>query len=146
MHNAGRVGGVQGIGDLRSQVEQLIQSQRLAFDAMLEGLPFQQLHSDEVIAIGFVNFIDSANVRMVKGRGRACFSLKTLDCLRIAGKFFRQELQGDETPQLEVFSLVHDPHAPAAQFFYDSIMGDCTVDHIGLIMQGTASAGVHASG
>src|SRR5437764_4934283 len=101
---------------------------------MLEGLPFQQLNSDEVIAIGFVNFIDSANVRMVKGRGRACFSLKTLDCLRIAGKFFRQELQGDETPQLEVFSLVHDPHAPTAKFFYYSNMGHYPVNHIRFIM------------
>jgi hypothetical protein len=41
MDDAAQVCGVQRIRDLRAQVEQLIQLQRLALDAVLEGLALQ---------------------------------------------------------------------------------------------------------
>jgi hypothetical protein len=40
------------------------------------------------------------------------------------GEFVGKELQGDVSAELEVFRLVHDTHAPAANLIYDAVMGN----------------------
>jgi len=44
MNDALRVGTVESIGDLNSQIEYLIQRKRLSGNGMLEGCPIQELH------------------------------------------------------------------------------------------------------
>ena len=58
------------------------------------------------------------------------FALKTSECLRVAGNFFRQKLESNETMKPRVLSLVDDAHAAAAELLDDSIMRDRRIDHI----------------
>jgi hypothetical protein len=70
MDDSLRVCRIQGVGDLDAQIEHHLDLQRLARDPMPQRLPFQQFHGDEPSSIGFVNFVDGADVRMVQ-RGRS---------------------------------------------------------------------------
>ncbi len=122
---------IQRVGNLDAEIEQLIELQRTALDAVLEGLALQQLHGDKVLAIGDVNFMDGADVWIIQRRGGPRLALEAFDSLRIAGKFRWEEFQCDKAPQLEVFGLVNHAHAAAAQLFHDSVMGDGASNHAG---------------
>ena len=58
-----------------------------------------------------------------------CFALKACQRLCIVGYIVRQELQGDKAMQLHVFGLVDHPHAAAAEFRDNAVMGDGLADH-----------------
>jgi hypothetical protein len=47
MDDALGVRGVESVGDLNRQVQQFVRLKRLASDATLEGLPFEQFHHDK---------------------------------------------------------------------------------------------------
>jgi len=47
--------------------------------------------------------VDRADVRVVQGGRSLGLPLEAAEGLRIVGKFFRKELQGDVTTELEVF-------------------------------------------
>jgi hypothetical protein len=89
-----------------------------------ERLPLQQFHGDEASPIGLVDFVDGADVRVVQ-RGRSLgLPLEATEGLRIMGEFVGQELQCDVATQLEVFRLIHNAHAPAADLAQDAVMGN----------------------
>ena len=48
------------------------------FATLLQRLALQQLHGNERVAVGFVNVIDCADVRMIQRRGGASFAFETL--------------------------------------------------------------------
>jgi hypothetical protein len=52
------------------------------------------------------------------------FSLETTEGLGIMGKFVWQELQSDVAIKLEVYPLIDDAHAPAADPADDAVMGN----------------------
>jgi hypothetical protein len=62
---------------------------------MLERLPFEQLHGDEVLAIRFVDFTNGANVRVIERGGSEGFALKSLPRNGIVLHFSRKKLQRD---------------------------------------------------
>jgi hypothetical protein len=107
---------IKCIGDLNAQIEHRLDLQRLATDPVPERLPLQQFHGDEGSPIGLVDFVDSADVRMVQGRGSTSLPLETAEGLLIAGEFVRKKLQRHMATELEVFGLVHHTHATAADF------------------------------
>jgi hypothetical protein len=61
--------------------------QRLAANAVPKRLPLQQLYGDEVLAIGFVNFINCAGVGMIESRRGESFALKWFACGGIVFQF-----------------------------------------------------------
>jgi hypothetical protein len=100
--------------DLDAQIEHRFDLQRLSTDPVPERLPHQQFHGYEGSPIGLIDFVDRADVRMVQ-RGRSLgLPLKTAESVCVVGEFVWKELQGDVTTELDVFSLVHNTHAPAA--------------------------------
>ncbi len=58
---------------------------------MFQRFAFQQLHSDEMLAVHFVDFINSADVGMIQSRGGKGFTLKTFARRRIVLHFVRKE-------------------------------------------------------
>ncbi len=70
---------------------------------------------------------------LVQGRGRAGLAPEALQSLRVVGKFVGKKFQGDEAPQLGVFSFVNHAHPAAAQLVYDAIVRDGLSDHVCLI-------------
>ena len=115
---------IQRIGDLDAQIEHRLDLQRLASDPVPERLPLQQFHGDEGSPIGLVNLVDRADVRMVqRGRGLG-LPLEATEGLRVVGEFVGKELQGDVATELEVFRLIHNTHAPTADFAEGAVMGN----------------------
>jgi hypothetical protein len=91
---------VESIGNLDAQIEHRFDLQRLATDAVPERLPLQQLHGDEGSPIGLVDFVDSADVRVVQ-RGRSLrLPLKTAESLHVVCEFVGKELQSDVATKL----------------------------------------------
>ena len=65
MNNSRRVGHIQHIGDLRSEIKQLVKRNRLSLDAVLQRAAFEVLHDNEVPVISFTDVINRADVGMV---------------------------------------------------------------------------------
>ena len=129
MHNAGRVGRVQRVGNFDGQVEQGFSFQWPSRNSALQGQAIEKLHGDKRLVLMLANLVDRANVGMIQGRGGAGFAAKPFQRMRIIGHIFREELERDEAPEFGVFGLVHDAHAPATEFLDHPVMRDGLADH-----------------
>ena len=97
---------------------------------MFQGLAVQILHGNESLPILLADVIDGANVGMVQGRSRLCFTLEAAKRLRVFGHVVRQELERDKAAQPGVLSLIDDPHATAAEPFHNVVVRDGLADHL----------------
>jgi hypothetical protein len=59
--------------------------ERLAGDAMLQSHALEKFHGDESFAALIVNFIDGADVRMIKRGGGFGFALEASEGLQVFG-------------------------------------------------------------
>ena len=133
MNDAFCMGGIERVGNLDSEVEYLVERKRLLADAMLQRLPFEQLHGDEwdllAAVIHHIDFVDRADVRVIQRRGGAGFALKSFERRAIFRESFGQELQRHLAAQLGVFGLVDHTHAAAAELFQDHVVRKGFPDH-----------------
>src|ERR1700745_3292633 len=100
-------------------------------DAMLQGQTFEVFHPDEGLAPLLVDFVNGADIRVIEGRGGPSFSLETFQCLWIGGYVGGQEFEGDGASEFDVFGLIDDAHATAAEFVDDAVVGDGLANHAG---------------
>jgi hypothetical protein len=128
MDDAMGVRGVQSVGDLNSNLKRVFKQQRLSGDAMLQRLPIEELHGDVGLSFMLSDFVNRADIGMVKSGGCAGFALEPFDRLRVFRQRFGQELQSDEAAELGVFSLVHHTHTAAPEFIDDAIVRDGLAD------------------
>src|ERR1700730_545593 len=70
------VGSVERVGNLDRQNAQYIRLNGLSSDAMLQSHAIQKFHDEEGLAVLLPDFIDRADIGMVKCGGRLCLSLK----------------------------------------------------------------------
>ena len=68
VHDAMGVSGVERVGDLDTEVEQLGQGQRTLRDALPERHTIQKLHRDEAPALRLTDFVDHTDVGMIQSR------------------------------------------------------------------------------
>ena len=129
MHDSLRMSCIESVGHLRSQIQDLFHFERLSADQVLERLPLQQFHGDEVLPVRFVDLVDRADVRMIERRRGEGFPLEAFASSRIVLHFRRQELQRDMAVQLEVFGLIHHTHPAAAELFQNPIVRDGLANH-----------------
>lgn len=87
------------------------------------------LNGDEGLSTLLTDVIDSADVGVIQSRGSLCFTTEAQQSLRIFCNVIRQELEGDETMESRVLSLVHHPHPTTAKFLNDSVVRDSLTDH-----------------
>ena len=92
----------------------------------VERLALNQLHGDEILAIGFTNFIDGANVGMIQRRSGARFEPEPLERLLVLGQILGQEFQRDAPTEMEVFRDPNAPHPARAKALDHPIVGDLT--------------------
>ena len=123
------VSGVQGVGDLDRQLQQLRRLDGLARDAVLESLALQQLHADEGLAFVLVDVVNGADVGMIEGGGGLGLSLEPLQGDLVVGESLGEELQRNVTSKAGVFCLVDHTHPPAAELLDDPVVGDALADH-----------------
>src|SRR5262245_22533166 len=121
------VRGIQAPADLNPDINENVRcdgARRISGQALLQCLSFEQLHRDERPALVLFDVIDSADIRMVEGRGGLGLALEALKGDRILGELFRQELQSGTATQLEIFGFVHHSHTTAAEDLQHSVLAD----------------------
>jgi hypothetical protein len=96
---------------------------------MTERLAFQKLHHDEGLALVLSEVVNRADVRMIERRGGPGFPLESFHRKRGRKPVFRQEFYGDRTPQVDVLRPVNDTHTPAAEFFFNTVVGYGLANH-----------------
>src|SRR5215469_993370 len=96
---------------------------------MLQGQAIQKLHHDERLTILLSDFIDCADIRMIKSGSRLRFASKPSQRLGVFGNLVRQEFQGDKSVKSYVLSLVNHTHPPAAPLLDDAVVRDGLADH-----------------
>ena len=126
MNHAFRMGRIERVGNLNAKIEQLQQAWMMPREVAVERLALNQLHGDEVFAIGFANFIDGRNVGMIQRRSRACFELEPLERLLVLGQVLRQELQRYAPAEMEVLRDPNGSHAARAKALDQLIVRDLT--------------------
>src|SRR5438034_857399 len=122
MYNPPGVSAVQSIRNLNCQVQQFVQLKRLALDAVLQRLPFQQLHGDEGLTLVLPYVVNGTNVRMVQRGCGAGLALEAIDRIFVREQYLRQELERNGPVEPRVHRFVDYSHAPAAQQRFDLVM------------------------
>ncbi len=128
MDDALGVGGFQRLADLNAQVQDEIDLERLALDALRQRLPLHQLHHDERLSLVLPDLMNGADVRMVECRSRAGFAEEPIQRGLVPGGLLGEELEGDRAVQDRILRSVDDPHPPAAKPVHDAIMRDVLAD------------------
>ena len=72
------VGLVQGVGNLNSEPESLLERQGPPGESVRQRLPFQVLHDEVLDAVLVAHVVERADVRMREQRDRLGLSLKPL--------------------------------------------------------------------
>jgi len=99
------VASLLSIGKISDTVN-VTRTARFALDLVFEGMAFEQLHDNERMAVLLIDVVNGADVRMVESRCGAGLAFEPFHRLRIAGEFFRQKLQCDVAPELQVFGFI----------------------------------------
>ena len=129
MEDALFVGGVESVGELDADVDGARNGKGAGGDEFVEGLAFEQLHSDECSAIVFFDGVNRANAGMIERGSRAGFTEETLEGLFVAMRGLRKKLQGHTAAELGVFGFVDDAHAAAAKLAEDFVVGNGLIEH-----------------
>ena len=77
MHDPLAVRSIQGVSRFDAETQQSLQLDGTAVNHVLQRLAIEALHDNEKMPVVLANLVDSANVGMVEGRGRACLSPET---------------------------------------------------------------------
>ena len=121
--------GIQGVGRLDSQFQDLPDLEGLGADAVLQYLPRQQFHGVKPAAPVPVDTVDGADVGMIDGGGGLRLALAALRRRMIPEYFFKQEPERNEATELGVVSLVDDTHPSAPELLLDALVGQTCADH-----------------
>src|SRR5437763_3364551 len=113
---------IQPIGDFNSEREQKIQIQSSSRYVMFQRHSIQNLHRNEGLPLLVVDFVDSADVRMIQGLSRFGFTLESGQGLRIVCNIIRQELKGNKPTELYIFCLINYAHPATAKLLQDSVV------------------------
>jgi hypothetical protein len=84
--------------------------------------PFEEGHNNECPAVGFVDFVNGANVGMIACGGSLCLTKKTLSPFFVTQQMRRQKLQRYRTFEPSVFGLIDDAHPAFAKLLGDLVM------------------------
>ncbi len=119
----------QRVRHLDADIEHALGLHRLSRDGLLQALALQLLHHNEGMAAVILNAVNSADVRMIQQRRRPRLPREAFQRFGVAHKVFRDELQGDMPPQLQVLGLVNHAHTTAPELSQDAIVGYGLADH-----------------
>jgi hypothetical protein len=77
MNDALAVRGIESVGDLDANVQELLQLDWATPDGVLQGHSIEVLHGDERTTVVLADFVDGADIGVVQARGSTCLAAKT---------------------------------------------------------------------
>ena len=127
------VGGGQPLGDLPADPQHLGDARLAALlQPLVQRHALEELHRQEGDAVVLIDLEDGDDVVVVDGGHGLGLAQEALAGAGVGGQAGQHRLEGDEAFQLEVFGLVDDAHAAAAQFLEDAIAAQ-PADLVGLL-------------
>src|SRR5579862_2515444 len=129
MDDASSVRDVERICDLHTDIQQLVDRNGPALNAVLKGRTLKVLHYYVVVVLVFANIVDCANVGVIQCR--CCFRLtsESFQCLGILSHVLGKELESHKTVQPGVLGFIDDTHSAATELFNNFVMRDGLTVH-----------------
>ena len=93
-----------------------------------KGLPVEEFHHQEILAVDVFNRMDGADIGMVEGGGGAGFPLEAFGKLGVLRHLFRKEFQGDAAPEAGIFGFIDNAHAAAGDLACDVVVREGLTD------------------
>ena len=116
------VRGLEPFGHLNRNRERLSQLQRTFVNALAQRAALEEGHDDEGASFYLVDFVDRADVGVVKlGRGFR-FALEALAAFFVAQQMRREKLQRHRSIELGVLGFVNHTHPAFTEFLGDLVM------------------------
>jgi hypothetical protein len=117
-----RMGRLQRVRDLDSEVEKLADLEGLAPHALRQGLPVEQLHDDEMPPLVLLDRVHGADAGVVERGGGPGLPLEPLEDRRVALHLVGEELDRHPPAEARVLRLEDDSHAARAEPAQDLVM------------------------
>jgi hypothetical protein len=89
---------------------------------MPESLPLQKFHRNEGSPFSLVNLVDRADTGMIQRRCSSRFLPDSAESLSVVWNIIRQEFERDKAAEIQILSLVHNPHTAAAELLDNPIV------------------------
>ena len=115
MNDAATVGFVEAVGDLRAELQNLVEGEGAFFEALGEGLAFDALHDEIVDAILMADVVEHADVGMIEAGNSFGFAFETLFLHGIGRKMRGKNLDGDSAVEAGVARAIDFSHAAGAE-------------------------------
>ena len=126
--NAGRVRGVERVGDLDGDRQQFVECELPLREALLQRGPLQDLHDEEWAAVLVADVVNGADAGVVQRGGGPRLALEPGQRLAIIRQIGRKKFERDEAPQARVLGLVDDAHPAAAEPLDNAVVGERLTD------------------
>ena len=115
MHDAGAVRLREAVRRLRGDPEKRFRRNRPVRENLPQRPAVDELHGDELDAVGGTDVVDGDEVRVVQRRGRARFLLEPLDPLGVRGDRGGQHLESDVASEPRVARSVNLSHPAGSE-------------------------------
>ena len=128
MHEAARVGRIQGARDLGDDADRVRRVQTAALEALVQVAPLDVAHGDEEEVVGRPGLVDRDDVRMVDRRGQLRLAQEAVAERLVLGEAGSQQLERNLPLEPQILGQVDDAHAAPAQQRLDPIAGELGAD------------------
>ena len=119
---------VEPFGNLHRKIEEFVDFERFASDALPQRLALEELHRKKIPAAHLSNLVDGADIGMVQCGGSSRFAAKPLRRLRVVDQLVGEEFEGDAATELEILGFIDLTHTSAANLFQYPIVRDGSAD------------------
>ena len=128
MHEAARVGRIQGARNLYEDADRVRRVQTASVEALVQVTTLDVAHRDVEEVLRPPSLIDRDDVRVVDRGGQLRFVQEAITERRVPGKAGLQQLQRDLPLEPQILGQVDDAHASPAQQRLDPIAGEVGAD------------------
>jgi len=122
--------GVECPGDLARNLERIADRQRPLPQTIGERDPLDQFKHQRADAVGILQSIDRADMRMIERRKQARFAGKPRAALGVRRELRWKDLDRDLALELAVPRAIDLPHAPGAERREDRVRSELTPHHL----------------
>ncbi len=128
MHEAARMGGIQGARQLGEDADRVRRVQTAALEALIQVTPLDVAHGDEEEVFGRPSLVDRDDVRMVDRRGQLRLAEEAVTERFVLGEAGGQQLERNSPLEPQILGQVDDAHAAPAQQRLDPVAGELGAD------------------
>ena len=111
VNNAFRMGSVEGVGDLDTQLEKSFHIHRATRNLMFQCQTIKKFHDEKPLAVMVGDLVDRTNVRMIQSGCCSGFPPEAFQRLWVFRDIVREKLDGHESTEHGVLGFVDDSHA-----------------------------------